>query len=177
MTPCDHRSVGAIITDTNGRVLLLDRAKPPAGKAPVAGHIDDHGSPEQAVRAEAREEAGLRLLGLTKVAAGPLPNACRRPPSHAWHDGHSWTIYKATADPGESPQFSVDETRGGGWYTLEQLQELADRTVAAVRDGGAGPIGLEPVWVHWLAELGYIQVSLADLRRVWHQFSQAPDIP
>lgn len=174
MKLCDHQSVGVIVTDADERLLLLNRAKPPAGKAPIAGHVDEHGTPRNAAEAEAFEEAGLALTSLVPAAEGQLPNVCRRPASHTKHDGHFWTIFEAMVD---SPQvtFSADETHGGGWYTSRQVQELADQTIAAIKNG-YGLIGLEPVWVHWLGELGYIRVNHEDLPWVWAYFSQAPSL-
>jgi ADP-ribose pyrophosphatase YjhB (NUDIX family) len=170
MNSCDHRSVGVVITDHRQRILLLERARAPKGKAPVAGHVDEHGTARQAAEAETREEAGLQLDELTELVAGRLPNICRRPATHPRHDGHDWTIFGARA--GGEPSFSAEETRGGGWYTAAQLQDLADQTIAAIAEGGE--VGLEPVWVHWLAELGYLRVSPAGLRQVWNHFSQPP---
>jgi NUDIX domain len=58
---CDNTSVGVVIRDAEGRFALLKRAKFPVGIAPAAGHIDDHGSPEQAALDEVREELGIVL--------------------------------------------------------------------------------------------------------------------
>ncbi|MFJ9871001.1 hypothetical protein [Streptomyces sp. NPDC101165] len=36
---CDHTSVGVLISSPSG-LLVFDRVTPPAGLAPVAGHVD-----------------------------------------------------------------------------------------------------------------------------------------
>jgi 8-oxo-dGTP pyrophosphatase MutT (NUDIX family) len=176
---CDHRSVGVIVNDPEGRYLLIVRAKPPSGRAPIAGHVDEHGSYPLAALAEAHEEAGLTLGGLYKVAEGHLPNICRRPPSHATHDGHHWVIYQTQVDDTAGARYSDDETRGGHWHTAEELQKLAERSVLWCAGGisdrrwNAHP-GLEPVWVHWLAETGHIQVGPTALEHVRAVFT-SPD--
>lgn len=119
MKTCDHQSVGVIITNERGEYLLLTRAKPPAGRAPVAGHVDEHGGEHEAALAEAREEVGIDLteVGIDRTAYGQMTNICRRPPSHPTHDGHYWTIFEAQVDDTVQTRFDADETRGGQWVS------------------------------------------------------------
>jgi 8-oxo-dGTP pyrophosphatase MutT (NUDIX family) len=175
---CDHRSVGVIIRNTEGKHLLLTRAKPPAGRAPVAGHVDEHGTFNQAAVAEAWEEAGLSLGELTLVDNAVMANICRRPPSHETHDGHHWIVYE-TLVTDTSTTFSADETRGGDWYAEAELQALADRTA----DYAAGRIseaewqqdpGLEPVWVELLQVAGWISCSSEALQSAAALYSAPP---
>lgn len=91
---CDHTSVGVLITSPAG-LLVFERAAPPAGIAPVAGHIDQHGSPEQAARTEAAEEVGLVVTRLNLLVQRWRPNQCRRPTGGSV--GHRWWIYQAQA--------------------------------------------------------------------------------
>ncbi len=160
MKTCDHKSVGVIVTDPQYRFLLLTRAKPPVGRAPIAGHVDEHGGFVLAGIAEAEEEAGLIIAKMELVAEGHLPNVCRRPPSHPTHDGHDWMIYHAHVGS-PSVRFSEDETRGGDWYTKDELQDLTRRTAEwatgqlSDADYVADP-GLEPVWVTWMHRLGHV---------------------
>lgn len=155
---CDHTSVGIVIRDSEGSFALLKRAKFPIRIAPVAGHIDDHGSPEQAAKDEVFEELGLTVSDLTKTNINDrrVDNKCRREGG----DYHNWTVYETTVED-TTLRPSEDETKGAGWYSQEQLQALADRTKAYQ----AGKIpeaewaeipGLEEVWVSFLGELGYI---------------------
>lgn len=154
---CDNTAVGVIVTDQAGRMLtLLTRAQPPVGVAPVAGHVDGHGSPRLAAIAEVREEVGFDAVRLREVASGRRPNRCRRP-GGSWHQ---WTIFRAEVTGTMRP--SADETRGARWYHPGEVQTLADRTAAHSRGHIAGwdrDPGLEPVWVGWLAELGVVRMD------------------
>jgi 8-oxo-dGTP pyrophosphatase MutT (NUDIX family) len=155
---CDHTSVGIVIRDSEGRFALLKRAKFPIGIAPVAGHIDDHGSPERAAKDEVSEELGLTVLDLAKtnVYDRRVDNKCRR----AGGDYHNWYLFTVTVDDTKLYP-SEDETKGAAWYDLGQLQALADRTKSyrigevSEADWSDSP-GLEEVWAHFLHELGYI---------------------
>ena len=92
---CDNTSVGVIIRGSGGKYALLKRAKFPVGIAPVAGHIDDHGSPVQAALDEAEEELGLIIepsdLMPTEIAARRVDNVCSR--EGGGH--HIWSVYEA----------------------------------------------------------------------------------
>src|SRR5487761_1087297 len=91
---CDHTSVGVIIHDQMGSLALLKRAKFPVGIAPAAGHIDDHGSPEQAARDEVYEELGIKVTDLAKTSISNrrVENKCRREGG----DYHYWYVFEAT---------------------------------------------------------------------------------
>ncbi|HEY1835913.1 MAG TPA: NUDIX hydrolase [Candidatus Saccharimonadales bacterium] len=127
---CDTTSVGVIVRDSEGRFALLKRACFPIGIAPAAGHIDEHGSPEQAAREEVHEELGIMLgdLRKTTIYERRVENACRRPGG----DHHTWYIYEATAaDSTLKPD--TEETKGANWYDGEQLHKLAARTRRSTR--------------------------------------------
>lgn len=166
MKTCDHTAVGVDVLDPFGRHLLIARGRPPFGRAPVAGHGDGQ-PPYAAACAELREEVGLDLNSLDDVrqaGAGHVPNICCRPPSHPVHDGHDWTIWQAHA--GWEPQLVLDpdEVTDASWYTDEQLNGLAARTERYAQGFISEPVwrawpGLEPVWVHWFARLGYVRDS------------------
>lgn len=185
MKTCDRKVVGVIVTDPIGDYLLLNRAKPPAGRAPVAGHVDEHTAPREAAVAEAREEAGLTLLGrdLRLVADGFVGNRCRRPVApHNAPDGHHWWIYATRVSSNVALSFSADETRGGAWHTRDELQMLAERTALwctgqlGDEDYLANP-GLEPVWVAWMARyLDMVKLAGPALNAIEAQFSQAEQI-
>lgn len=156
---CDHTSVGVVLRDQEGRFALLKRALFPVGIAPAAGHIDNHGGPEKAAEDEVSEELGVSVRGKlqrTTIYDRRVDNKCRREGG----DYHHWSVFEATIEPtGLRP--SPDETKGAGWYTLEQLQTLANRTESyhagniSKEDWEAYP-SLEEVWVPFLQELGYI---------------------
>lgn len=89
---CDHAAVGVHISSPTG-LLVFERARPPAGIAPGAGHVDQHGGPEQAARAEVAEEVGLTVRSLHLLTTAWRPNRCRRPAKN--RVGHYWSVYRA----------------------------------------------------------------------------------
>lgn len=118
---CDNKSVGMII-EKQGKILLVERMKPPFGFAFPAGHVDNHGSFEQAAIDETFEETGLKVTKLELIFEGKLDNYCRRT-GGTWHD---WKIYKTEVEG--KINFSKEESKGCGWYTREQIIKLLDRT-------------------------------------------------
>lgn len=155
---CDNTSVGVIIENSDGRIALLERAKFPPGLAPPAGHIDEHGSPEQAAISEVREEIGLVIpperLTLTPIANRLVHNKCRR----SGGDHHYWTVFTATQKGLLTPD--TQETKGAGWFTQDQLQRLAECALESEQGGADGqknPV-LERVWVDFMTELGYCNI-------------------
>ncbi|NKQ54564.1 NUDIX hydrolase [Amycolatopsis sp. K13G38] len=155
---CDHAAVGVLISSPDG-LLVFERARPPAGIAPVAGHVDQHGGPEQAARIEVAEEVGLTVTSLDLLLTAWRPNHCRRPTSD--HVGHQWWIYRAQTSGPIRP--SAQEVRAPRWLHQDQLQQYAHRT-AAYAEGQlseeqftAKP-GLEPVWVRFLHELQLVRL-------------------
>jgi ADP-ribose pyrophosphatase YjhB (NUDIX family) len=168
LRPCDNTSVGVIITDTANRYLLIDRATPPYGMAPVAGHIDHHGSPEATAGNEVAEEVGLHVTQLRKLSETWRPNTCRRPPGPEG-TGHHWTLFHATAHG--ALQTDPREVRTAQWVTGEQLQALAERTADYARgDVTAAEFlttpGLQPVWQRFLVAHRLIITSDTDLTAI-----------
>jgi len=150
MQLCDHTSVGVLVF-RDDKLLLIDRKRPPFGFAAPAGHVDDHGNPndteeeryEKAAVAELKEETGLIATSLTLVAEGRKDTPCRR--GGAWH---YWRIYRAetTGDL----QLSDEETHGHLWCSKEQIKELLAGKPVRIEGKEAY---LEPVWREWLSEL------------------------
>lgn len=158
---CDFTSAAVVVRDSLGRFALLRRARFPIGIAPASGHIDQHGSPEQAAANELAEELGLIVstdaLRPTRIQAQLVHNPCRR----IGGDHHVWWVFELT-NVEDKLQPSPDETQGASWYTPDELEHLAQRT----RDYEAGSVsslewatapGLEPVWLDLLEQLGYLQ--------------------
>lgn len=165
---CDNNSVGVLIRDMAGRYLMFRRATLPVGIAPPAGHIDDHGTADDAAIAEVSEEVGLTVVSLTPIVVQWRRNICRRQYGPLG-PGHNWTVYRAEVIG--DVQASAAEALDADWYTSRQIQSLADRTIRyahgwlSAEDYAEEP-GLEPVWVGLLRDAGLIGVSDADLDAV-----------
>lgn len=182
---CCRTSVGVIIIRADA-YLMFERAKPPAGVSPVAGHArDEHASFEAAAYAEVREEVGLEVTDLTLVWADFAANRCRRQAGDE-EPGHDWRVYLAQTRGELAP--SPDETRNVRWVELAELQDLANVTVAYA----LGQLtdaefverpGLEPVWVQWFYHLGHIDLARdgdqdqapAGLEAVQALYARAPE--
>ncbi len=93
-------SVGMVVREPNGRILLLDRLKgiyggknspksqfdPGLGLACPAGHIEANEHPFEAGLRELREETGIDNLKSASVVLEFLAsNPCRKATSHHWH--------------------------------------------------------------------------------------------
>jgi 8-oxo-dGTP pyrophosphatase MutT (NUDIX family) len=167
-TRCDNTSVGVLITDGEDRWLMFERATPPVGVAPAAGHVDGHGSPERAAAVEVSEELGLTIGQLTYVDGGWRGNRCRRV-AGPQGPGHLWTVYLARADGTPTP--SAREVRRPHWFSRPELQRLASRTHAYARghltaaEFAAEP-GVEPVWMRFLRDAGLVVLDESALAAV-----------
>ncbi|MEU4234357.1 NUDIX hydrolase [Nonomuraea sp. NPDC026600] len=165
---CDNTSVGILIHDDQGRLLVFNRATLPWGAAPPAGHIDDHGSPEQAATAEVSEEVGLTVDSLELIARRWRDNRCRRADGPQGV-GHEWFIYRAEVHGELAP--SPRETRNARWLTAGELQVLSLRT-ALYAYGDITEAewqhepGIEPVWVLFLSMAGLITAHREDLAAI-----------
>lgn len=163
---CDHTSVGVLIAEARG-LLLFERATPPVGIAPVAGHVDDHGDAEQAARNEVREELGLTVTSVHLLIEQWRPNHCRR--TSADPAGHQWSVFQARFSGELRP--SAREVRAPRWVPMDQVQQLAMRT-AALADGRLNETtfrqapGIEPVWCGFLQTLDVITVPKPALARI-----------
>jgi 8-oxo-dGTP pyrophosphatase MutT (NUDIX family) len=172
MKRCDGTTVTVLIGDGTGKYLFFDRATPPWGTAMPAGHIDRHGSPEDAARAEVFEETGYTVTSLTWLNAGWRDNACRRRPFCLdGRHGHFWHVYRGTVtgEPDPSPR----ETRNMRWLTKRDIQVLAARTAWYARarispaEFRAEP-GIEPAQVEWLIVAGLVTMHADDLDPITH---------
>ena len=151
---CDNKSVGMIIR-RDERMLLVERMKFPYGFAIPAGHIDDHGSFEDAARDETLEEVGLKVTNLKLIFEGRRENKCRRP-GGTWH---YWKLYEAETE-GELNR-SLDETKQVGWYSEDEIWELSAKTdrykkgLISEEEWIKNP-GLEVDFCDWFQKLGII---------------------
>ncbi|MEU7838393.1 MULTISPECIES: NUDIX hydrolase [unclassified Nonomuraea] len=134
--------------------------------APVAGHIDAHGGPEQAATAEVTEEVGLTVTRLHLLHQGWRSNRCRRPTGGTV--GHQWTIFETQTSGQLHP--SAREVRAPRWVHPDELQQYAQRTAAfagqiTAAESAARP-GLEPVWVRFLHDLQLVAMPGEALDRI-----------
>ena len=135
---CDHTSVGVLIYNHNHELLLIERATFPFGLAPVAGHVDQHASYEDAAIAEAREEVGLEITDLCLVAEGRQENPCRRV-NGSWH---YWKVYKAHATG--AVQLNLREATRAEWCDRRRLKELG---LVSDEENQDSPAFLKGVWL------------------------------
>lgn len=171
---CDGHSVGVIIINAEGQVLIGDRTDG-AGAAPIAGHVyDAHPSPRAAARAEVLEEVGLTVTTLTEITSGYRANRCKRGDGPTG-PGHTWHIYRARA----AGQLDVDPGSYTGirWADADELRALTERTIAYARGRvqaaeWADRPGIELVWVLWLQMAAIVDVprhALEQIERVIEQ--------
>lgn len=163
---CDHLSVGVLISSPDG-LLMFERATPPAGVAPVAGHLDRHGDPKAAAHAEVTEEVGFTVTHLRLLLKQWRQNRCRRTPTGPV--GHRWWIFQAQVSGTLHP--SAREVRSPRWARPDQLQQYALRTAAyteghLAREEFEHEPGLEPVWVRFLYDLQLLTLPAGVLDRI-----------
>jgi ADP-ribose pyrophosphatase YjhB (NUDIX family) len=157
MTPCNNTSVG-ILVFRDGKLLLIERRKPPYGWAPPAGHVDDGESYIDAAHRELFEEVSLVADEMDLVLTARYDNQCRRPGG----DFHDWQVFEAKG--GGTPVRSEDETSAMRWVVQQELDELAELALTHVATG-PGPDewrrhpGLELVWLIMLRTLGHISIN------------------
>jgi 8-oxo-dGTP pyrophosphatase MutT (NUDIX family) len=142
MSECCYSVVGVLIWNDEDQLLMFERNTPPEGIACPAGHIDEHGIPEQAAINEVREEVGLSVTSLRSLWQGYLPYRCRRQGEHG-DGGHAWFIYSASVED-EEIVASDRETRNVQWYSINEIGALAH--------GGK----LEPAWKEILKKVGVL---------------------
>jgi argininosuccinate lyase len=151
---CDNKSVGMLVWKDE-KLLLIERKKFPYGFAFPAGHVDLHGNFEDAARDEIREEVGFDVTDLKLISEGKRENVCRRP-GGSWH---YWKVYETKVVGKLEP--SQDETKKAGWYTKDQIRELASKTEKYLNgeindtEWEQSP-GLEKNFYDWVRELQII---------------------
>lgn len=129
-----HKSVGAIIENEQGDILMIDRKKPPLGWACPAGHIDPGETPEEALVREVMEEVGLEILESELVHQEFVSwNTCSRDVA-----GHEWYVF-AVNDYDGMLDVGSEEAKDCRWVSREGLDLLE----------------LEEVWQLW-HEKGFI---------------------
>jgi ADP-ribose pyrophosphatase YjhB (NUDIX family) len=136
-----HLSVGAIIKNNKGEILMIDRLKQPFGWACPAGHIDDGEESLEALLREVKEETGLDVISYTKFDIDHLNSDyrdCPQEPCSRNINQHLWFIYNVVAEG--NLIFKSDEVKAIKWCSIDEIKELK----------------LEKVWEYWLTKLNII---------------------
>lgn len=136
------RDVVAAIVERDGRYLFGKRSahkrSAPGYWCPICGSIEAGERQAEAVVREVREETGLSVRALGKVAECDT------------HDGsaliHWWRVLPIGAEPA---RLANDEHSELGWFTLEELRRLSpvfleDVAIIERAAQGEGQIGEEP---------------------------------
>lgn len=127
--PCGHTSffgpvtaVGAVITNKEGLVLLIQRAKEPGlGKLGMpGGFVDPNEAAEVALRREIHEEVG--------ISVGKLSFLMTAPNSYAYH-GVAIPVLDIffTASLVEEQEIAHDDSEVSAWMWTELSPEILDR--------------------------------------------------
>ncbi|QQG37871.1 MAG: NUDIX hydrolase [Candidatus Kaiserbacteria bacterium] len=119
---CPRGSVGAILR-RGGDVLVLYRKKIPKGLAGVAGHIDEGELPQDALKRELFEEAGVTAKAMKLVFHEVIENN----PCYAGSDSHEWWVYEVSKWDGEPRHRERDQHEFVRFMTLAEIREYAER--------------------------------------------------
>lgn len=150
---CDHRSVGALIRNERGHILLFARNTYPYCVAGPAGHCDGD-EEDYAIRASVGQETGLLVLSAETMAQFWHNSRCRR--RYAGSHGHMWTFYDVHATGhihGSEREVQCETLR---WYSPQEVAELVERTSRKMT--GEEPTGdtLDLPWYQFFVdEMGY----------------------
>jgi|SRR5262249_10898800 ADP-ribose pyrophosphatase YjhB (NUDIX family) len=122
------RCVGAVILDEAGRLLMIERGRPPGvGLWSIpGGRVEPGESDAAALVREVREETGL------DVVAGHLIGSIQHPgPGESFYDVHD---YAATLTTSAEPT-AGDDAAAARWVPFEELRSLptAPGLLAALR--------------------------------------------
>jgi|SRR6056297_974534 len=130
-----HQSVGIIIKNQKGEILMLDRKNYPYGWACPSGHIDQGEGPERAAQREVEEETGLQTQEIHKLIQEFVDwNECAQGVK-----GHYWHVYEAKS-----------------WIGKVKTEDKEAKTIAWIPPEKLKDLELEPVWKHWFQKLNLI---------------------
>ncbi len=100
-------SVAVIITNANGKVLLLEHILRPGAGWGIPGGFIEHGEqPETAVRRELREEAGIELENVEMFRIRTIKR-------------HIEILFRAESS--EMAEVKSREIRSLGWFAVEEM--------------------------------------------------------
>ncbi len=102
-------SVGVIITNRDGKILLLDHYLRPGSGWGIPGGFIEHGEqPEAAARRELREEAGIELENLQMVRVRTV-------------NRHIEFLFRAESN--ETAEVKSREIKSLGWFAVDAMPE------------------------------------------------------
>jgi len=139
-----HQSVGAIIRNKEGKILLLDRTKVPFGWACPAGHVDgskesksvEDETPEVALIREVKEETNLAVKKYHLILHEFIGwGRCSRGVC-----GHDYFVFEVDEWEGEVKK-ADREAKDIGWFSREEIKSLK----------------LEPVWEYFFGKMGFLK--------------------
>lgn len=120
------KSVGVVVLNKDGEILLLDRRKGVLGWACPAGHLDPGEDHLAALKRELFEETGVKVNDSAKMLLhADVQNACKR-----GFEAHEWWIYALEAETDHIELKEPDKHKGIGWFKPAEVEALE----------------LEPVW-------------------------------
>jgi len=158
--------VGAIITDSMGRLLLIKRGhEPQAGRWSLpGGRIEAGESDQQALVREVREETGL------VVTPGPLAGVVERPQPA----GHVLVIRDYTATVGGGDLAAADDAADARWVYPDDFGglDLTDGLADSLRGWGVLPVLPAPALIaEATRRTGVVWLTVPGRHRpypVWH---------
>jgi 8-oxo-dGTP pyrophosphatase MutT (NUDIX family) len=114
-----HASVGAILINQNGKILLFERTRFPVATVFPAGHIEVGERPDEALLREVEEETGIKLQPRQATLLGHEilnSDSCRR-----GSDDHEWWVYIAHVN---NPQVSLASNEGINplWQSINEVK-------------------------------------------------------
>lgn len=165
--PCNNTSVG-VVAVCDRTLLLIERANPPYGWAPPAGHVEDGEPYRVAAARELWEEVGLEIdpYRLRYLTSSQVDNQCCRPKG-LWH---YWEVYEAPASAvTRVARRSEEETSAMAWVGFDRLDELMAVSAHHLATGADSEVwraqpGLEPVWMTLLGNMGMLSAGIVDGR-------------
>jgi 8-oxo-dGTP diphosphatase len=102
-------SVGAIITNSDEKVLLLEHIlRPASGWGIPGGFLNQNEQPEQAVRRELREETGLELENVQMLRVRTT-------------NRHIEFLFRATSNG--TAEVKSREIKSLGWFAVDKMPE------------------------------------------------------
>jgi mutator protein MutT len=130
-------AVGAVVLDDKGRVLLIQRGRPPAAGTWTlpGGHVEAGEGLETAVLRELREETGLKVRVICPLGPVDLEREGKRYRIHEYLCAALGEATPRAGDDAARVQW-VARNELGGYGVLQDALDVIDRAFAAAHAGG-----------------------------------------